>query len=529
VALDVAPASSGVGAAGGANSVASAPAFVRLEAISKSFGAGPVLRNVSLEFHAGEVHALVGENGAGKSTIAKITAGVISADAGTVEVGGNALQHASPFEFQRLGVSIIFQEPMLFPDLTVAENIYIGRQPRRKGRPWFDQRAMVAGAEVLLTQIGSPLPADRLVRGLSVAEMQMVEIAAAVSQETRMLIVDEPTASLTPTEVGRLFALLRSLCGRGTGVLFIGHRLEEVLDIADRITVLRDGEVVASRTASKWTKPELIEAMVGRKAEGTIKRQVTKATPEEVLRVDGLSRSGVFRDVSFSVHAGEVVGMAGLVGSGRSEIARAVFGIDLAGAGSVTVCGRKLPAGRPDVAIEAGLAYVPEDRKAEGLAERLPIYENVALLLRSTLGRFGWVRNAKEVAVAHAFFKRLDVRAVSVRQNVGELSGGNQQKVLLARWLATGPKVLILDEPTRGVDVGAKEEIHGLIDRLAADGLGILLISSDLPEVLALSDRILVVREGRVAGELARGCSAEEVLQLAVLSRASLELEEASA
>lgn len=492
--------------------------FVRFEGISKSFGAGPVLRNVSLSFHAGEVHALVGENGAGKSTIAKIAAGAIAHDRGSLVIDGNVVQQASPTELQRLGVSIIFQEPMLFPDLSVAENIYIGRQPRRKGRPWLDRRAMTAGAQELLTRIGSPLAADRLVRGLSVAEMQMVEISAAMSHETRLLIVDEPTASLTPTEVERLFGLLWSLRDRGTGVLFIGHRLEEVFKIADRITVLRDGAVVATRATGLWSEPELIEAMVGRKAEATINRQVTGATGDEVLRVDGMSRSGVFRDVSFSVRAGEIVGMAGLVGAGRSEVARATYGIDLANAGTVTVCGRKISLGRPDAAIAAGLAYVPEDRKLEGLAERLPIYENVALLLRSTLGRFGWVRSGQEVAVAQDFFRRLDVRASSVRQNVGELSGGNQQKVLLAKWLATGPRVMILDEPTRGVDVGAKEEIHRLIDRLAAEGLGILLISSDLPEVLAMCDRIIVVREGRVAGELSHGCSAEDVLQLAVLS-----------
>jgi rhamnose transport system ATP-binding protein len=352
----------------------------------------------------------------------------------------------------------------------------------------------------------------------------MVEIAAAVSHETRLLIVDEPTASLTPTEVGRLFQLLRSLRDRGTGVLFIGHRLEEVFEISDRITVLRDGSVVETREASAWNEPDLIEAMVGRKTDGTFQRtsivfQANAVTAEEeVMRVEGLSRSGVFQDISFSVRPGEVIGMAGLVGSGRSEIARVAFGIDVADAGSVTVAGHKLPSGRPDAAITHGLAYVPEDRKSEGLAAQLPIYENVALLMRTALGGLGWLRGGTEVAVAEDFVRRLDIRAVGVRQKVGELSGGNQQKVLLAKWLVTNPKVLILDEPTRGVDVGAKEAIHRLIDGLAHEGLGIVVISSDMPEVLALSDRIVVIREGRIAGELARGCSAEKVLQLAVLS-----------
>lgn len=498
-----------------------AGAFVRLDHVSKSFGAGPVLRDVSLQFYAGDVHALVGENGAGKSTIAKMTAGAVAPDRGSVVVGGTAVHHATPAEMQRLGVSIIFQEPMLFPDLTVAENIYIDRQPRKKRRPWLDRRAMNASAQELLDAIGSNVVSDRLVRGLSVAEMKMVEIAAALSQETSLLIVDEPTASLTPTEVDKLFDLLRSLRERGTGVLFIGHRLEEVFAIADRITVLRDGEVIETRPASSFTEAELIEAMVGRAAEANVKRAGTTARrTDTVLEVEGLSRSGVFKDISFTIAAGEIVGMAGLVGSGRSEIARAIFGIDIAGAGTVNVCGRKLNPGRPEAAIAAGLAYVPEDRKAEGLAERLPIYENIALLLRSTLRRFGWVNSGREVEVARDFFRRLDVRAAGVSQNVGELSGGNQQKVLLAKWLATDPKALILDEPTRGVDIGAKEEIHRLVDRLANEGLGILLISSDLPEVLALSDRILVVREGRLVGELPGGSSAEDVLQLAVLSTA---------
>lgn len=495
-----------------------ASAVVRLEHVSKSFGAAPVLNDVSLQLYAGEVHALVGENGAGKSTLAKMTAGAVAPDWGSVVVGGTVVHHATPAELQRLGVSIIFQEPMLFPDLTVAENIFVNRQPRQKGRPWLDRRTMNASAQELLNEIGSTVVSGRLVQGLSVAEMQMVEIAAALSQETKLLIVDEPTASLTPTEVEKLFTLLRSLCERGTGVLFIGHRLEEVFAIAHRITVLRDGVVIGTRLASSFTESELIEAMVGRAAGANVKRKPAAPRTETVLNVAGLSLSGVFKDVSFTIAPGEIVGMAGLVGSGRSEIARAVFGIDIAMAGTVSVCGRKLTPGRPEASIAAGLAYVPEDRKAEGLAERLPIYENIAVGIRSMLGRLGWVNSQREVKVALEFFRRLDVRAVGVRQKVSELSGGNQQKVLLAKWLATDPTVLILDEPTRGVDVGAKAEIHRLIDQLASEGLGILLISSDMPEVLALSDRIVVIREGRLVAELPGGATAREVIELAVSS-----------
>jgi rhamnose transport system ATP-binding protein len=487
-----------------------------VEGILKSFGSSPVLRDVSLQFRSGEVHALVGENGAGKSTMAKIMAGALVPDRGHLRIDGNDFPVLTPGEAQRLGVTMIFQEPTLFPDLSVAENIFVERQPRRRGRPWLDRGAMLARTRELLDAVGSSIPAGRLVRGLSVAEMQMVEIAAAMSYNTRLLIVDEPTASLTPSEVEHLFGLLRSMCASGAAVLFIGHRLEEVFAIADRITVLRDGEVVASRLAGEFTEPQLVQAMVGRPAQATRTRvsQTQHHTP--LLEVRGLSRSGVFKDISFTVNAGEIVGMAGLVGAGRSEIARAAFGVDEPHAGSVVVCGTHLPAGKPSAAIKAGLAYVSEDRKLEGLAGQLPVYQNMSILLSSTVGRLGWLHRRKERVISAQWFRTLDVRAKSVIQPVNELSGGNQQKVVLAKWLATEPKVLIFDEPTRGVDVGAKAEIHKLIADLARQGLGMLVISSDLPEILALSDRILVIREGRLAGELPGGASAEAVLQLAV-------------
>jgi rhamnose transport system ATP-binding protein len=495
------------------------PVSFEVEGIFKSFGTSPVLRDVSLRFHAGEVHAVVGENGAGKSTLAKIMAGAVVHDRGALRIDGVEHPGLTPHQAQLLGVTMIFQEPTLFPDLSVAENIFVGRQPRRPARPWLDRGVMLAKTRALLDAVGSSIPAGRLVRGLSLAEMQMVEIAAAMSFETRLLIVDEPTASLTPTEVEHLFGLLRSLCANGAAVLFIGHRLEEVFAISDRITVLRDGEVVGSRPASEFTRPELVAAMVGRKAQAEWKRVPQPGPSKTLLEVDGLSRSGVFKDISFRVGAGEIVGMAGLVGAGRSEIARATFGVDAPHAGSVAMSGTPLRPGDPSAAIKAGLAYVPEDRKLEGLAVQLPVYENLSILLTSIVGRLGWLRRRKERSVAADWFRRLDVRARSVAQPVAELSGGNQQKVVLAKWLATDPKVLILDEPTRGVDVGAKGEIHKLIDSLAQQGLGILVISSDLHEILALSDRILVISEGRMMGELPGDSSSEEVLGLAVGSR----------
>ena len=487
-----------------------------VEGIHKSFGSSPVLRDVSLQFHAREVHALVGENGAGKSTLARIMAGAMSQDRGAMRMEGVDQSVLTPSEAQRLGVTMIFQEPMLFPDLSVAENIFIGRQPRGSGRPWLDRGAMLAKTRGLLDAVGSSIPAGRLVRGLSVADMQMVEIAAAMSFETRLLIVDEPTASLTPSEVERLFGLLRSLCARGAAALFIGHRLEEVFAIADRITVLRDGEVVASRRAGDFTRPELVTAMVGRTVQAEWRRAPQTGLHDTLLEVRGLSRRGVFKDISFDVGAGEIVGMAGLVGAGRSEIARAAFGVDTPHAGAVAVHGTPLRAGDPSAAIKAGLAYVPEDRKSEGLAVQLPVYQNMSILLTSTVGRLGFLRRGKERLIAAEWLRKLDIRAKNVAQPVSQLSGGNQQKVVLAKWLATDPKVLILDEPTRGVDVGAKSEIHKLIDDLARQGIGILVISSDLPEILALSDRILVIAEGRLAGELPGGVGAEDVLALAV-------------
>jgi rhamnose transport system ATP-binding protein len=475
-----------------------------------------VLSDVSLQFRSGEVHALVGENGAGKSTLAKIIAGVLDLDSGSVRIDGEAVHFQHPIQAQQHGVTIIFQEPMVFPDLSVAENIFIQRQPRRKGRPWLDKRAMSARSRELLEAVGSSVLPTRLVRGLSVAEMQMIEIASAMSRDTRLLIVDEPTASLTPPEVNRLFQLLRSLCASGSAVLFIGHRLEEVLDVADHITVLRDGEIVASRPTNEFTEADLIQAMVGRKSQTTFERKSSGQVGDALLELIGLGRSGVFKDISFKVNAGEIVGMAGLVGAGRSEIVRAAFGIDKIDVGQVVVGGKTLAHGRPDAAIAAGLAYVPEDRKVEGLAGRLPVYQNISILIAGVVGRFGWLRRGMERTIAEEFFRKLDVRAKSVTQLVSDLSGGNQQKIVIAKWLATGPRVLILDEPTRGVDVGAKEEIHRVIVSLAKEGLGILVISSDLPEVLAISDRIIVIREGRIAGELPRGSNAEEVLQLAV-------------
>jgi rhamnose transport system ATP-binding protein len=491
------------------------PAF-EVRGVDRSFGIARVLCDVSLVLYPGEVHALVGENGAGKSTLIKVLTGVYTPDRGHIEIDGREVHLRSPGDAQGRGITAIYQEPTLFPDLSVAENVFIGRQPRPKARPWLDRRKMRADTRALLGEVGSLIPPGRLARGLSLAEMQLVEISAAMSKDTRLLIVDEPTASLTPAEVERLFMLLRKLCSTGVSVLFIGHRLEEIYEIAQRVTVLRDGAVIVSCLLGEITEAGLIEAMVGRPGEARLTRRRASRADDVMLKIEKLGRRGLFQDISFTVHAGEVVGMAGLVGAGRSEIARAAFGIDRYDTGQVMMQGRRLPPGRPDLAVEAGVAYVPEDRKAQSLADCLPVYQNISILLIRGLMKFGLVKRRQEQTIAARLFREFGVKAQSLTQSVGELSGGNQQKVVLAKWLALHPKVLILDEPTRGVDVAGKEEIHKLIDSLASEGLAILVISSDMPEILTLSDRVIVIREGRFAGELPADSSAAEVLGLSI-------------
>jgi rhamnose transport system ATP-binding protein len=487
--------------------------LVRARGITKAFGGTLALDAVDLDLRPGEVHALVGENGAGKSTLARILSGVHSPDAGTIELDGEPAELDSPATAQRLGIAMIHQEPSLFPDLSVGENISVGRQPLGRGR-WIDRSVMNARARELLGALGVRLDPRRLVRGLSVAELQMVEMANALSRNARLLFVDEPTSSLTPAEVDQLFEILRGLRARGTAIVFVGHRLEEVFAIADWITVLRDGRVVVSRPVGELTMEAVIHAMVGR----ALEEPRTPASPGPVLlSVEGLGRAGVFEDVSFHVREGEIVALAGLVGAGRSEIAQAIFGIERPDRGTVRLAGRPLRIRQPGDAIRAGIAYVPEDRQAQGLAVDKAIVSNITLAILADVSRLGFLQSRKERTIAATWARRLDLRARSLSSAVKELSGGNQQKVVVARWLAAEPRLLILDEPTRGVDVGAKREIHHLMDELVHQGVGILMISSDLPEVLAMSDRIVVVRDGRVAATFeASAVDATEVMTAAI-------------
>ena len=490
---------------------------VALDHVSKRFLATQALADVSLELHAGQVHALVGENGAGKSTIVKILAGVHQPDAGTVRLDGESLALAGPAQARGAGIAVVHQEPRLFPDLSVAENVFLGHAAT--GRfGLVDWGRMQRAAASLFEQLDVQFDVGAPVRGLPMADQQLIEIAKALSLEARVLVLDEPTASLSAHEVERLFVIVRRLRERGVAVLFVSHRLDEVFAISDVVTVLRDGRHVVTRPTAELTTADLVRYMVGR--EVSLYSHVSTDVGEVLLDVAGLSRSGSFEDISFSVRAGEVVGMAGLVGAGRTEIARVLFGLDRRDAGTVRLAGEEVEFETPGAAMRAGLAYLPEDRHQEGLVLDFSIAQNVTLPILPRLFPRLLVHPSKERALAKGYAERFDVRMAGVDQPVGALSGGNQQKVVLAKWLATEPRVLILDEPTRGIDIGAKVEVHRIIAELAADGLAIVLISSDLPEVLAMSDRILVLHEGRLTAEIPRAGASEERVMFAATGQA---------
>jgi rhamnose transport system ATP-binding protein len=474
---------------------------------AKSFGAIRALDGVSIELYAGEAHALVGENGAGKSTLVKILAGVHLPDRGRLELDGEPLVLRSPAEARDAGIAIIHQEPVQFPDLSIAENIFTGRQPLRSGRR-IDRRAMDEEASALFLRLGVPLEPERIARGLSIAEQQIVEIAKALSLHARVIVMDEPTAALSAVEVDRLFRVVDALRADGVAVLFISHRLEEVFGHCQRVTVLRDGRFVTSSRLEDVTPDDLVRAMVGRKLEDHVPHETTVGEP--VLVVERLTREGVFVDVSLEVRSGEIVALAGLVGAGRSEVAAAIFGIDRYDGGRVAIGGRELRRGSPTAAMAAGIGLVPEDRRQQGLVMEQSIARNVTLASLRRLSRVGLIRAAAERRFARDWTTRLQVKYGRLGDPMTSLSGGNQQKVVLAKWLGRKPSVLIVDEPTRGIDVGTKAEVHRLLEQLANDGVAILVISSELPEVLRLANRILVMREGRLVAELDHEHATEE-------------------
>lgn len=486
-----------------------------LEGITKTYGAVHAVTDVSFSVRPGRVHGLVGENGAGKSTLVKIITGLEQADAGVVRIDGAAVSFRTPIEARAGGVVAVYQDPKLFPHLSVAENILIGFAPKN-ALGAVDRRAMHATARRLLEQVGSDIDPGALLAGLSVAEHQFVEIARALSSELRLLILDEPTSPLTPTEAERLFRVVRTLRDRGTSILLITHRLEEIEQMSDEITVLRDGRHVATRPAATLDRAGLVQLMVGRPLETLFARRDPPPPGEAVLKVEKLALRGTFDDVSFTVRAGEIVGMGGLVGAGRSEIAKTLFGITPPTGGRVWLNGAEVQPRSPRQMLGLGLAYLPEDRDRDGLIVAESVVHNITLPILGRLLRFGMVVDRKrERHLAAEAAATYNVKAASIEQAVASLSGGNRQKVAFAKWLATRPRALILDEPTHGIDVGSKAQVHEMIAHLADHGLAVVLISSDLPELLAMSDRILVVAEGKLVAELARAEATQEKVMMA--------------
>jgi rhamnose transport system ATP-binding protein len=490
--------------------------LLRATSISKSFAGVQALRDVSFDLHRGEVHALVGENGAGKSTLVKIITGAHQPDEGALDVNGQLVKRNDPVISRSLGIAAIHQQPALFPDLTVAENIALGLETTGW---WHRVRwgARRRQARELLARVGAAIDPDAVVQHLTMPEQQLVEIARAVGANARILIMDEPTASLSEREVNRLFEVIRDLRTRGVGIVYISHRLEELFQVADRVTVLRDGLAVATHPMAEVDRTELIRLMVGRELAAFFpKESVPRGEIVLELRGVGCRDSGV-RDVSLSVRAGEIVGLAGLVGAGRTELSRILFGLTPADAGEIRLRGDRVFIPSPTRAVELGIAYVPEDRRRHGVILEMAVTQNTSLAILKQISTLGWIDFRRERTLAESFVRRFSIKTASIDAPVGELSGGNQQKVALARWLATEPAVLILDEPTQGVDVGAKAEIHRLMGELAAQGLAILMISSELPEILGMSDRIAIMHNGTVVGHLDRKeATQEKILSLAL-------------
>jgi rhamnose transport system ATP-binding protein len=489
-------------------------ALLAVTSITNSFAGVQALKGVSFDVRAGEVHALVGENGAGKSTLIKVMSGAEWPDAGTIEVRGRAASRLDPSSARALGSAVVHQQPALFPDLTVAENLLLGLDAGRWRR--VDWRARRARAQQLLARVAASIDPDRLVESLTMPEQQLVAIARALGADAEVLILDEPTASLTAPEVEALLNVVRRLRSQGTGIVYISHRLDEVLAIADRVTVLRDGRSVATSPTTGLGSRDIVRLMVGDELHEPEARQ-SRALGETALEARGLtSRLAGIRAISFVLRRGEILGLAGLVGSGRTLLAETLFGVTPADEGDVLIDGRHVPIGSPRDAMRAGLAYVPEDRRRHGVVLEMSIAANNTLASLPAVSRHGLIDRRAERNIATGSIERLQIRTDSPDAKAGTLSGGNQQKVAVARWLETKPSVLILDEPTQGVDVRSKGEIHRIIQELADQGLAVLVISSDMHEVLTLSDRILVMREGTIVGEVSR----ERATQHAVLALA---------
>jgi rhamnose transport system ATP-binding protein len=495
-------------------------ALLELANISKSFPGVKALEDVHFNTDAGQVHALVGENGAGKSTLIKVISGVHPADSGTIHMDGELVRFRSPHEAQAHGIATMYQELSLYPELSVAENIFMGHAPMRRAGPAevIDWGEMNRRSEEILASLNiHDLDVRRKVGALNVGNRQRVEIAKALSLNAKVLIMDEPTAALTESDVERLFDIVRLLKERDVAVIYISHRLVEVFQLADKVTVLRDGRFVDSKPVSETDEDDLIRMMVGRTITDLFPK-LPSEVGDPILEVKGLNRHPQTKDVSFTVRSGEIVGVAGLVGSGRSETAQVVFGILQPDSGEIVVEGRPVRVKSPTQAMKLGIAYVPEDRGTQGLVREMRIRENLSMAILDSLTRLGFVMKRHERRLGQGLIEQLNIIATGGEQVVNKLSGGNQQKVVVGKWLASKPRMLIVDEPTRGVDVGAKAEIHRLLSELAQQGLGILMISSELPEVLGMSDRILVMRNSRLVAEFSRAEATQENVGAAMMS-----------
>lgn len=490
---------------------------LQMRNIRKIFPGVVALDDVDLDLRRGEVHILLGENGAGKSTLMKILSGAYQKDGGQILLDGREIEIKNPRHSRELGIGIIYQELNLVPHLSAAENIFLGRHPSARGLPFLiDRKVMNESARRILTGLGVDFDPRRLVKELSIAEQQMVEIAKAVSLDARILIMDEPTSALTEREIRELFTRIRKLKSDGVSIIYISHRMEELFEIGDRVTVLRDGALVGTCDIADVTRPELIRMMVDRELTQQFPK-VAAARGKEVLRVEELSRRGALSGISFSLFEGEVLGIAGLLGSGRTELARVVFGLDKPDAGSIHVKGKLQKITSPRQAINLGFGFLTEDRKTQGLVLPLSVQENICLPSVERFSRLGVVSERREAEAAARYQKDLRIKATGPGQRVVNLSGGNQQKVVLGKWLCTRGEILIFDEPTRGIDVGSKAEIYQLMNQLTAGGAAIIMISSDLPEILGMSDRILVMHQGRINGEFsAAEATPEKILHCAL-------------
>jgi rhamnose transport system ATP-binding protein len=484
----------------------------------KRFGGVQALNGADLTVEAGEIVGLLGENGAGKSTLVKTLAGLHSLDDGTIDLDGQPFHQGNPRIARDQGIAIIYQEPSLFPDLTLAENVFVGRQPLTAGR--VDWSGMVDHAATLFSDLGIDLDPQRSARGLSIADQQMVEIVKALSVEAKLIIMDEPSAALSAKEVDRLLDVARRLKAQGRGVIYISHRLDEVFEVCDSVTVMRDGATIASAPVADIDNAQIVRWMVGRDISDMFPKTDAEVG-EVVLDVSGLASAGEFHDITFNVRSGEIVALAGLVGSGRSEVVRTIFGIDGYDAGSITLLGESLNGHTPARAMAAGIALVPEDRRLQGLFMPSSIAHNTAVTVLKRLRRGMFLRTSAERKVAQDWAQTLQLKYANINDPVERLSGGNQQKVVLSKWLATDPKLLIVDEPTRGIDVGTKAEVHRLLSEQAAKGTAVLMVSSDLPEVLGMADRILVMREGRLVAEIPRAEASQERVMSAAAGAAA--------